>query len=103
MDRDEDTNNVEGYDCTDLMNEPRPDSVVYQDQFVQLKEKCNEATKLLLTPLKESEYQNKITNGLLVEVENRTKIETSEEAMFAISGDMAAGMNFTSCSILSWC
>jgi hypothetical protein len=69
--------------------------VIYQDQFAQLKEKCNEATALRLKRLKESEYHDKITNGMLFEIEERTKVERSEEAMFAISGDMVASVKPT--------
>jgi hypothetical protein len=93
----------DGYDCTDLRNEPRPDSVVYHHQFTELKKKTREAADLLLRPLKESTYHNPITRGLLNEVETRTNSECSDEVKFAVAGDMAAGMFRSSYSLKYRC
>ena len=81
----------EGYDCTDPRNEPRPDSVVFRQQFKDLNDKIREAGDLLLSPLQNSHYHNAVTKGLLNEVENRIRKECSDEVKFAVAGDMAAG------------
>lgn len=101
FDNENDFDYVDGYDCTDLKNEPRPDSVVYQPQFAELKKKCQEVAKLLLGPLDESKYHNIITKGLMQDVIDRTENECSEENLFAVAGDMAAG-TVPSRLLISW-
>ena len=91
MDDDESYSFVEGYDCNDMRNEQRPDSVVYQPIFVELKSKMQEAVGLLRDPLKQSSYQNIITEGLLRDIDQRTQDNAPEELMFAVVGDMASG------------
>lgn len=92
VEADYDPHYVDGYDCNDVGNEPRPDTVVYNPIFALLKEKCREVTHLLRDPLANSTYQNNVTKGLLQEVQIRTKEDFPEEIMFAIAGDMKSGM-----------
>lgn len=85
---------VEPYDCTSLLSEPRPDSVIYQPIFEDLKVAILGVVDLLRNPLLESPFQNVITNSLLQEVKHRTKENVSDQVMFALVGDMASGKAF---------
>lgn len=82
---------TEPYDFNDQTNEPRPNTVVYQEPYTVLMQLNHEGVCHLQDPLKESPYQNAITNGLLRDVQNRTKQDFPDEAMFAIAGDMESG------------
>ncbi|KAK4580487.1 hypothetical protein LTR86_000690 [Recurvomyces mirabilis] len=92
---------IESYDCHDLNTEPRPDSVVYQQAFLDLKQGQEEITSLLREPLVQSTFKSNITQGLLHEVMNRTKTHIPDEVMFAIAGDMNSGKSSVINSILS--
>lgn len=72
-------------------NEPRPDSVVYTEIFRDLQALHTKAIALLQEPLEKSKFRNYITNGLLQDIENRTKHAQSEQVTFAVAGDMKAG------------
>lgn len=50
------------------------------------------AVDLLREPLVHSSFGNVITNGLQKEIAKRYKEEQSEQVMFAVVGDMKAGM-----------
>lgn len=91
MDADYDADYIEPYDCNDPRNEPRPDSVVYQPIFEQLRTTTYHAVHMLRDTLIMSPYQNAVTHGLLEEVRKRVREDAAEQTMFAISGDMAAG------------
>ncbi|KAK4550562.1 hypothetical protein LTR36_000141 [Oleoguttula mirabilis] len=100
-DTEDDVFYTDPYDFNDARNEPRPDSVIYQPIFKELKELNQECASLFSDPLTESPYHNIITTGLLRDVQNRTKQDFPEEAMFAIAGDMESGKSSVINSILS--
>ena len=92
MNDDFDLGYVEPYDCNDVRNEPRPDSVIFQPVFSRLKEYIEECASLLRDPLVDSTYSNPITKGLLRDVQVRTKEGSRDEFYFAVAGDQSAGM-----------
>ncbi|KAK5137114.1 hypothetical protein LTR08_001123 [Meristemomyces frigidus] len=92
---------VSPYDCHDERNEPRPDSVVYQPVFFELKEHIKQVATLLREPLQASSYHNAITRGLLKEVQTRTEERLEEKVMFAVAGDMSSGKSSVINSLLS--
>lgn len=79
------------YDCNDERNEKRPKNAIYQPEFVELKKLIGEVTDLLCQPLLQSDYGNAITNALQVDAQKRTRVTTSEETLYAVSGDMNSG------------
>ena len=89
MDMDVDDCYTEAYDVN--TNEPRPDSVAYTEIFRDLQSLHTQAIALLRGPLEKSKFRNYITDGLLQDIENRTKHAQSEEVTFAVAGDMKAG------------
>lgn len=81
---------TEPYDA--VTNEPLPESVVYTDSFRDLLAGSKKAVDLLREPLIHSSFSNVITNGLQKEIAKRYKEEQPEQVMFAVVGDMKAGM-----------
>jgi len=82
---------IEPYDGNDPRIEPRPDTVIYQAIFAELRKLNQKCGSKLRNPFQESQYQNVITKALLQDVLNRLKLECSEEVMFAIVGDKESG------------
>ena len=89
IDADIDDCYTEAYDVN--ANEPRPDSVVYTEIFRDLQNLHTQTVALLRGPLEKSKFRNYITDGLLQDIENRTKHAQSDEVTFAVAGDMKAG------------
>ncbi|KAI7283939.1 hypothetical protein KC345_g2620 [Hortaea werneckii] len=89
------------YDCNDEKNEKRPRNAIYQPEFIELKKLIREVTDLLCQPLLQTDYRNAITNALLTDAQKRTRETTSEETLYAVSGDMNSGKSSVINSILS--
>lgn len=85
-----DVDYYEPYDCNE--SEPFPDSVVYKPVFETLKTHSRRVVYILHDVLAASSYENKVTKDLLEEAKKRLKDNVSGQTMFAVSGDMAAGM-----------
>ena len=83
---------TESYAFNDPSNEPRPKTVVYTEEFRELKRQCKEVLRLLSHPLEDSKLDNAITKGLLKEIAKRAKEKHPDQTLFALVGPMSAGM-----------
>lgn len=82
---------TEPYDGNNTHNEPRPDTVIYQQVFSDLRLYIQQCTDLLQDPLEKSGYSNVITEALLEDVRNRTKAKEPDDTMYSIEGEMESG------------
>jgi hypothetical protein len=92
----DDTSKVPPYDAK---TEKLPDSPVFTPEFAQLTKSIAAIVELIATPLKETSYKDGVIEGLLQEINARTKSDFPEEVRIALIGDMKAGMSYlNSCS-----
>jgi hypothetical protein len=66
---------------------------VYTQILRDLQNLKTQTVALLREPLEKSKFRNYITEGLLKDINNRTKYAQSEEVTFAVAGDMKAGIS----------
>ncbi|KAK5727636.1 hypothetical protein LTR17_012596 [Elasticomyces elasticus] len=93
-----DTSAVPPYDAK---QETLPDSPVFTPEFAKLTQGIKDLVQSLRGPLEDSEYSDRVVEGLLQEVENRTQSNYPEEVRIALIGDMKAGKSSVINSILS--
>ncbi|KAK3646564.1 hypothetical protein LTR22_014196 [Elasticomyces elasticus] len=85
----------------DAKQEMLPDSPVFTPEFAKLTQDIKDLVQTLRGPLEESGYSDRVVEGLLQEIENRTQSNYPEEVKIALIGDMRAGKSSVINSVLS--
>lgn len=80
---------VAPYDA--FTQESLPESPVYTEAFSKVRQSIQELVNLLRGPILDGEYRSGVIEGLLEEVNQRTKGGFPEKICIALIGEMAAG------------